>query len=548
MLRALTIAALLAIVPAGMSGQTPSLLHIRVTLADPARISIPVPRHALLISDDPATSVPRRVVTGADGTVDVSLLPGRYTVESDQPVAFGGKAYQWTQRLVLTAGRNLVLELTAENAEAGAAPAPAEPRTLAPPEDDSLLLLPEWTNSVVAVWTPTSRASGFIIDASGLVLTNARAVGSTSAAEVQLTPGVKVAARVLAVDRTRDVAVLLIDPSVIMSVRPVSLECAAGAKPSFADGQKLVALGAPLRGPHDVSTGEVLGVERPATVADLRLAPGGTGGPVFSTSGTLVGISSIADDEDQRRGDDVRIVPVSDACEVVSAAQKARPAGKGPGAVHLPVELSLPFPPGALEAAVRSRAGSLTPYTMSSSDFDIAFLTPVIIYGAQHTAPQGGGRGGLRELEAQQRPLVNVTDFGDWSGYFEDGPPVLVVRVTPKFEEGFWTKFARGAASTQGVALPPIKRFKPGFSRLRVSCGDVEVAPIHPFVLEQRVSATDAIREGLYVFDPLALGPQCKAVALGLFSEKAPDKEDTRVVDPTMIERIWRDSVFLSVR
>jgi hypothetical protein len=42
---------------------------------------------------------------------------------------------------------------------------------------------------------------------------------------------------------------------------------------------------------------------------------------------------------------------------------------------------------------------------------------------------------------------------------------------------------------------------------MHVFCGDAEVTPIHPFKLEQRVSESDAIYEGLYVFDPGALGP-----------------------------------------
>ena len=65
--------------------------------------------------------------------------------------------------------------------------------------------------------------------------------------------------------------------------------------------------------------------------------------------------------------------------------------------------------------------------------------------------------------------------------------------------------------------------------------------PIHPFVLEHRVSETDLVREGLYVFEPQAFGPHCKAVKLVLFSEKEPNKQDTRVVDPNLIERIWQD-------
>jgi hypothetical protein len=113
--------------------------------------------------------------------------------------------------------------------------------------------------------------------------------------------------------------------------------------------------------------------------------------------------------------------------------------------------------------------------------------------------------------------------------------------VTPKLVEGFWTKVARGAAQTQGISLPPIKRFTSGFSRMRALCGDVEVPPIHPFKLEQRVSESEAIYEGLYVFAPDALGPQCGSVRLVLYSEKQSEEADTRVVDSKVVEQIWQD-------
>jgi hypothetical protein len=107
--------------------------------------------------------------------------------------------------------------------------------------------------------------------------------------------------------------------------------------------------------------------------------------------------------------------------------------------------------------------------------------------------------------------------------------------------EGFWTKVARGAASTQGVSIPPIKRLTSGFVRLRAFCGDAEVTPIHPFMLELRVSEDNAVYEGLYVFDPGALGPHCGPVKLELYSEKDPEKGDARIVDAKIVEQIWQD-------
>jgi hypothetical protein len=107
--------------------------------------------------------------------------------------------------------------------------------------------------------------------------------------------------------------------------------------------------------------------------------------------------------------------------------------------------------------------------------------------------------------------------------------------------EGFWTKVARGAAQTQGMAIPPIKHFASGFARMRAFCGDAEVRPIHPFRIVQRVSETDAVYEGLYVFDPGAIGPHCASVRLALYSEKDSQKEDARIVDAKIVQQIWQD-------
>jgi hypothetical protein len=181
---------------------------------------------------------------------------------------------------------------------------------------------------------------------------------------------------------------------------------------------------------------------------------------------------------------------------------------------------------------------------MASSDFDIAFITPVMTYGSQYQTELARKRdrpSAARTAGPDPSFVRPIMEFANWSDYVSDFPPVLLVRVTPRLVENFWTTVARGAARTQGVAVPPIKHFKSGFLRMRAFCGDAEVTPIHPFKLEQRVSETDAIYEGLYVFDPAALSPQCGTVKLVLQSEKEPEKADARVVDAKVLEQIWDD-------
>lgn len=542
MLRALVVA-LVFFSSRAAAGQALGVLHIKVVLVDADRKATPVPRHVLLISDNPATAPPRQIVTALDGTADVRLRPGNYTVESDRPVAFQGKAYQWTQMVDIAAGRDVVLDLTAGNAEVEPVSS-ATSTSAAPLEADPSFLLPQWQDSVVALWTPHTRASGFVIDAKGLIVTNQRVIGTATSVEVQITPEIKVRGSVLAADSARDVAVLWIDPKAVASVRPVSLGCVQEAKPPVADGQELFTIGVPLREPKDLTPGTVRRVEPHAIESDFRLAPGSAGGPVFTAAGGVVGITSLVDEKDQSRRGDSRVVRVEAACDVVAAAEKTMKDAAAPDGTHLPVEPKRPFPRNTLKEAAQRGAGSLNAYQMSSSDFDVTFITPVLTYVAQNQSEQarGGDRsGGARTINlgpAAVRPLI---DFSNWSDYVAEFPPVLLVRVTPKLVEGFWTTVARGAASTQGVSLPPIKRFKPGFSRLRAFCGNAEVTPIHPFRLQQRVSESDAINEGLYVFAPGALGPQCGTVKLAIYSEKAPEKSDSSVVDPRVLQQIWQD-------
>ena len=538
MLRILIASLLLFALPRELASQTFGILHIKIVLVDSQRTATPVARHALLISDNPVSAAPRRTITGIDGTADVRLRPGKYTVESDEPVAFRGKAYSWIKEVDIAAGRDTVLELTSENAEVAALGAAAAGAAAAV-ETDPSFLLPQWRNSIVAVWTPTARASGFVIDSRGLVATSQRAIGDVGSVEVQLSPAVKVTATVVAADPERDVALLWIDPAIVASAPPIPLGCGQpSAQTSLASKQEILTIAAPIREERRMMSGTVLRVGPRALASDFMLASGSVGGPVFAADGRLIGLTTISAETDERARRDVPVVRIEEACGVLAAAEIKMKGGAPPKATPLPVEAAAAIPDDALRAAIKGRAGGFDPYQMASADFDVAFITPVLVYGAESRAgrtssPQPNSLG-----PAQVRTLV---DFGTWSEYVRRYPAVLMVRATPKLVEGFWTTVARGAARTQGVALPPIKHFKAGFSRMRALCGDAEIAPIHPFRIQQRVSDTEAINEGFYIFDPAALGPHCGTVKLVLYSEKDPAKADTRVVDPKIVQAIWDD-------
>jgi hypothetical protein len=493
--------------------QGTGVLRIRVALADATGGLTPIPRVLLLVSDNPATSEPRRVRTTADGTIELKLAAGSYTVESDQPLSFGGVAYTWTETIEVVAGHEVVLDLNAKNAAVDTAAAATNAVSA-----DSAVLLSKWQDSVVEIWTPTAHASGFVVDQKGLIATGHRALGTATDVEVEMTSGhdrIKVPGTVLQSDRLSGAAVVWIDPQAVAAVRPISPNCESTERATAAFRNVITAVTAPMFGGRELADGEVSRVTSLAIFADMRLARDAGGAPVFTSSGELLGISGIAEENDgSRRSREAFVVPLDNLCQTLAEAAK-KMTGAPPRGTHLPLE------PSRAGSALVSKPAA-TPkqqlIALSSSDFDITLLTPDIVRRSGTSSPK--------------------SDLANWNEYVRDAPPMLLIRVSPQFEESFWKTLARGAAATQGVALPPLKGFTANFLKMRAYCGDAEVTPIHPFIIEREVSDTAKVREGLYAFGLDALGPQCASVRLAMFSEKSPNSADVKTIDPKLFEQL----------
>lgn len=539
MVRTLLLLSLVSILLPGAGAQD-SVGVLRITLVLTGAGGPVSPRHALLVSRDPPSQAPRLVRIGADGTAAMRLAPGRYVVESDEPVRVGGATYLWRQEVEIAAGRDTLLELTASNAEVTPVDAVSGGTPGAIPDDPSVSLA-RWHDSVFALWTPTHRLSGFLADPRGLIVTNGRGVGTASSVEVQVTPAIKLAARVLLSDPARDVAVIWIDPKAAGSVASaVPLECDGAGTSRLKEGQKAFALSAPVGAEKSTADGTVREIAGRVVETDFILRTGGAGGPVFGGDGKVIGIGAFSDGDDGRDSAETRLTRVEEVCAALSTAAAAMTTTAPPDPSPLPMEPERPYRPDALEGAAGKGAPDVAAYRLTSSSYDVTFITPPLLHAARSRPTPQREPGRTGGAVPDPRTIDPLDDFSNWAAYVERIPPVLMVRVTPKLVEGFWTKVVRGAARTQGVSVPPIKRFKPGFARLQAFCGDAEVTPIHPFKLVQRVSESDAVYEGLYVFDPAALGPSCGSVRLVLYSE-TDGKGDARVVDPKIVQRIWDD-------
>ena len=512
----------LALVLALSAAQGATTLRVRVVLMDASGTTVPLPRVILLVSDNPATNEPRRVRTDANGMVELKLAPGSYTVESDRPVAFGGSAYSWTQIVNVVSGRDTVLDLTAKNAEVAAitAAAPGTTDAVRPVEANSAALMAKWHDSVVEIWTPTRHAEGFLIDSKGLIATSHSSLDGATSVEVEIRTRAdhfKVPGTVIVNDRATGGAVIWIDPESIASIPPIAPRCGAGEYPAARYQDTITTIAAPMLSGKDLVDGVVTRVTSQAAFADLRIARETAGGPVFNANGDLLGISAIQEDPKTFQRVEAWTVPIERACEAIAMAAKPMTGAAPPKGTRLPVEIAAGATPVSAPSAAKPKAQIPR---LQASNFDIALMT-----SAQ-----------ARELNTSDPR----SDFGNWTDYLRYAPPVLLVRVSPQFEESFWKMLARGAASTQGMNLPPLKAFTSNFLRLRAYCGDTEVVPIHPFIVEHQVPDHAPIREGLYVFPIDAFGPQCAAVRFAMFSEKDPKNADTKAVDPKLFEQLLK--------
>jgi serine protease Do len=131
--------------------------------------------------------------------------------------------------------------------------------------------------------------SGVIWAGDGAIVTNAH-VASRPVAEVVLSDGRRFAARVERRDVARDLALLRIDAT--------GLPAVPTRDPSeIRVGEVLVAVGHPLGIPNALTMGiahaAVTEGSRRFVQADLRLAPGNSGGPLADVLGRVVGINSM---------------------------------------------------------------------------------------------------------------------------------------------------------------------------------------------------------------------------------------------------------------
>jgi serine protease Do len=138
-----------------------------------------------------------------------------------------------------------------------------------------------------------SLGSGFIIEAGGVILTNAHVVKNADSITVRLQDKRELPAKLVGLDERSDVAVLKVEANGLPVAR-------LGNSDQLEVGEWVLAIGSPFGLDFTATQGIVSALARnlpdetyvPFIQTDAAVNPGNSGGPLFNTRGEVIGINS----------------------------------------------------------------------------------------------------------------------------------------------------------------------------------------------------------------------------------------------------------------
>lgn len=257
----------------------------------------------------------------------------------------------------------------------------------------------------------SGTGSGFIIDAEGLILTNAHVIEGADRVLVTLKDGRELTGEVLGEDRLTDLAVIRVEASGLPTVT-------LGDSEQLRPGEWAIAIGNPLGLDNTVTAGIISATGRSSTqirVPDKRISfiqtdaainPGNSGGPLLNEQGQVIGVNTAIIGGAQGLG---FAIPINAAQEI---ARELIATGK---VDHPYIGIQMRSLTPALREILNSQ---------NSRELQISADSGVVVLGIQSNSPaaQAGLRPGdvIQSLGGQStqtaeavQTIVQDTDIGE---------------------------------------------------------------------------------------------------------------------------------------
>jgi putative serine protease PepD len=143
-----------------------------------------------------------------------------------------------------------------------------------------------------------AEGSGFVIDRSGDIVTNAHVVENATSIRVRFQSGKTAKATLVGTDDSTDIAVIKVDAAASL-LHPLTL----GNSAAVQVGQDVAAIGSPFGLPETLTSGIISAVNRTITApnnysisgaiqTDAAINHGNSGGPLLDASGAVIGVNA----------------------------------------------------------------------------------------------------------------------------------------------------------------------------------------------------------------------------------------------------------------
>jgi hypothetical protein len=348
------------------------------------------------------------------------------------------------------------------------------------------------------------------------------------------------------------VAVLYADLSAFPGAAAAPIATAQAGRELAVEGERVFTIGSPLGLKKIITSGIVSKVEARAIISDVNINHGNSGGHLFNSLGEVIGITTFL--LPTPNGPSIPgILRIDQTLPILDQARRKMTDINLPSARLLPVEPTDAYPLGPLKEEIKSAKFDRRPYLFTVGGFDVALVTPVLTYklqeGVSLAAAEEKGRRTRKHNESVKDTFEPLQEMHEWAEYIGEYKPVLLIQAEPQLRETFMSAFARGMASSGGYyAGPAHLKFKTDFYRMKLFCGDKEIEPIQPIKVatvrndhSAFVHVTDATYVGVYSYPPDAISSSCGKVTLQIYSEKDPNKSESKDLDQKSIDRVWND-------
>ncbi|HSS95659.1 MAG TPA: trypsin-like peptidase domain-containing protein [Terriglobales bacterium] len=526
--------ALFALAITSLAAQTsPIKVTVHAALYDRDLNLKPVPHLDLsIVSLDQPQAAPISLQTTFDGVAQTQLTPGRYRITAAKPTEFQGKSYTWELEAKFDKPEN-VLELSNDNAKTTDLSGGRGAKM-----DELADHFKRLKTSVVTVWTQEGHGTGFVIDSSGLIVTNQHVIANFTYLAVQFDGHHKVAAEMLFADPKKDVAVLRANLSAFPDVAIAAIAQGTGY---LLEGERVFTIGNPLNENKVLTTGIVSKVDKESILSDININPGNSGGPLFNSSGMVVGITTYRENSGGGAGL-AGIVPIQQASEAITEARQKATNGATPSPHLLPVIPEMKYPAESLRALSTAKWDKEI-YYFKLGEFEAQIVTPVSIYSVEQERTAREEKERAKRAKKSGAPSTEEHQSKDYeSGY----DPVIVLLVRPRLRTQVWKSLGQGVLSN-GMSSTSM-HFKEDFLKMRLLCADKEIEPILPgrYALRMEgdngvIRVNDATYEGNYEYLPDSISPECKQVNIEIFSVKEPDKPLIKTLDVKVVQKVWDD-------